>query len=158
MPGDVYEVKSVIRDILADRLPSAGNERVDIFYGWKEADSPNRFIVVGDTRTIYNPARVSAQPTLARYDLDYQIGIYCASGLYQRTEEDAERQCYELMELVLDALVRGDATGQSELARRVGQVVTLAPVSDEYTVRVSDAGQPMYSVVRLMLAVQVVRS
>ena len=156
MVAEVYEVKAAIRDILATRLPTDGRERVDVFYGWQEADSRNRFVVVGETRTTYSPQRFGAASTLARYDLDYQISLYCASGLYQRTEEDAERQCYDLMELVLDTLVRGDSTGQSELSKQVGQIVTLNPVSDEYTVR-ADNENSLYSVVRLTLALGIVR-
>ena len=144
----LYDVKAAIRDLLANELP----DDVSVFYGWKEADAPGRFAVVCGGETDYTNERLMNANSLARYDLTYNVSVDCASGLMMRTEEDAEKQCLSLLEAVLDLLVR-----PAEPLTRIGQVWEVVAKTDEFIVRLSDSGQPQFSVLRLTLAVSLTR-
>ena len=149
----------VLDETLNDGLMADNPEYVNIFYGWKEADAVGRFVVVGDASTLYETeeVRLDARSTLRRYDLTYNINIDIASGLANRTQMTAERQCYDLFDRVLTPLVRGDRLGGSAILPLVDGISQVAPISDEFLVKPDDAGQPAYAVLRLILGVELIR-
>ena len=145
---------------LNEGLTADNPEFVQIFYGWKEADAPGRFVVVGDASTLYETeeVRLDARSTLRRYNLTYNINIDIASGLATRTQMVAERQCYDLFDRVLTPLVRGDSLGGSAILPLVDGISQVSPISDEFLVKPDDAGTPAYAVLRLILGVELIRN
>ena len=149
----------VLNEALNEGLEPGDSEYVSIFYGWKEVDAVGWFVVVGGNTTQYDSdnVRMVAASTLRRYDLTYNINIDIASGLENRTQEDAERQCYELYDRVLTPLVRGDVNGESLLSPLVPNAGAIAPQSEDMFVSADDPGKPMYSVLRFILSVELIR-
>lgn len=158
-----YAVKRAIMRVLDEALNEGIEpgeaEYVSIFYGWKDVDAVGWFVVVGDTNTQYDSdnVRMVAASTLRRYDLTYNINIDVASGLENRTQQDAERQCYELYDRVLTPLVRGDVNGESLLSPLVPNAGAITPQSEDMFVSADDPGKPMYSVLRFILGVELIR-
>ena len=160
MTATPYEVKDAIVDVLDDQLNLGvrnPDERVDVFYGWKEADSSNPFVVVGTVDTEYDAQRMSARSTLRRYDITYNVNIDIVAGLHFRTERDADRAAYRLLDRVLTPLVRGDDVGRTLLMDRVAGIQQVEPAGDTMTVAPDEPARK-YSVLTLRLAVTVLRN
>ena len=157
--GAKKAIMAVLDRSLNDGLDQQSPEYVNIFYGWKEADSPNRFIVVGDTSTDYNTEgiRLDARSTLRRYDLTYNVNVDIVSGLHLRSQEVAERQCFELYDRVLTPLVRGDGLGESAVNSELRGVRAVVPISDNFVVKPDDSGKPLYAVLRFVLGIALIR-
>lgn len=158
-----YAVKrsivQVLNQALNEGVEPGDAEFVSVFYGWKEVDAVGWFVVVGDNNTQYNSdeVRAVAASTLRRYNLTYNINIDVVSGLENRTQEEAERQCYDLYDRVLTPLVRGDVNGESLLSPLVPNAAAIAPQSEDMFVSADDPGKPMYSVLRFVLGVELIR-
>ena len=131
----IPEVKTAIVELLGETLPQ-GPEGVAVLYSQEEAEG--RKVIVGDASTVYNTARMRADSTLLRYDLTYSVDIVCHSGPNLETPQIAETQAYELLDLVLTPLVRGDATGRSLLADRLPSIVEVVPSTDSRMVSWDD--------------------
>ena len=118
-------VKQAIVDLLGDTLPSD----VSVLNAMP-ADVRGRAVIVGDCSTTYNTARLRADPTLLRYDLQYSVQLQCCSGPNLRDPQTADASAYGLMDLVLTPLVRGDSTGRTRLAVALPSVIDVVPVGD----------------------------
>ena len=157
----VLEVKRAIRDILDDSLNPMGvaeSERVNLFYGWKEADSNRPHIVVGEVGTDYEAVRMNASSTLRRWDITHTVHIHIVPGLRFRTQETAEEAAYGLLDRVLTPLVRGDDVGRSLLETRLAGVQDVRPDGDMMTIPPDDNRDPQYLVLTFRLAVVTIRN
>ena len=137
----LYGVKAAVRDIISETLneglPEGSPERVDVFYGWEQADSPRRMVVVGGGGSTAwvdgdGEGRFHAASSLRRYSLYYTFDISVLTNIGDRTEEAAEREAYRLFDRLLTPLIRGDNRGRSELQARVPAVQSVMPVSDQW--------------------------
>ena len=158
--ASVVEVKDAIVDVLADQLNPVGTperERVDVFYGRKEADSDHPMVWVVDTATDYSSVRMRADSSLLRYDLVYHVQLEIVAGLRFRTQRDEEAAAYGLMDRVLTPLVRGDSIGRTLLAERLPRVEQVRPESDSWAVAPDDNRDPQYGVLTLQIAVELTR-
>ena len=165
--GDtLYGVKSVIRDILFQELnrgkAQGSDEWVNVLYGWQNATSTNRMVVVGDGSVSYelDERTMSSKLSLRRYNLKYTVEIDCAASFMAYDEEHAERECYQLLDDVLTPLVRGDETGASLLIPYFSGIVDVEAISEQMVVKmeqVNNAPEPRYNVVRLELAINLRR-
>ena len=100
---------------------------------------------------------MAAASTLRRYDLTYTVAIEIVPGLRFRTQRDAERAAYDLLDRVLTPLVRGDDSGRSLLHDRVEGIYQVVPESDAFTVALDDNRDPQFPVLTFRLQVQLVR-
>ena len=158
MPNTLYATKAAVYDLLAARFAAfTGRERIDVFYGWREVDSTNRVVVVTEGATGYEDARLGADSSLYRYDITHSFSIDCASGMAQRTEREAERQCEQIAEQVRTLFLRGDSDGMSALEGRVPAAWEMTPGDEQYIIRLDARDDPAYSVLRLPYVVSVLR-
>ena len=154
------EVKRAIRDILDDALNPLGtevSERVNLFFGWKEADTTQPHIIVGEVATDYEAARMNASSSLRRWDITHLVHIHIVPGLRFFTQEDAEQAAYDLLDRALTPLVRGDSTGVSLLEDRLTGVQDVRPEGDMMTIPPDDNRDPRYAVLTFRLAVVTIR-
>ena len=158
----VFQVKEAICDIISDSLNAGlepkSPERVDVFFGSKEADSDHPMVIVGNVATTYSAERMSARSTLRRYDLTYLVDIMLIPGLRFRTQRDYEETLYDLLDRVLTPLVRGDDNGESLLAGKLDGILDVEPVGDSQVIPLDDNRDPQYPVLVLQLAVNVIRN
>ena len=165
----IYGVKAATRDILAETLneglPASSPERVDVFYGWEQADSPRRMVVVGGGGSTAwvdgdGEGRFHAASSLRRYSLYYTFDIAVLTNVGDRTEEAAEREAYRLFDRCLTPLIRGDSAGRSMLQARVPAVQSVMPVSDQWTqARDEDGGDSdrLFTMLQFTLTVELIR-
>ena len=129
----VPQVKTAIVELLGETLP----DDVRVLYSYPQ-DAEGRKVIVGNSTTNYNTARMRADSSLFRYDLTYSVDVECYSGPNLRDPQTAEAQAYGLLDLVLTPLVRGDATGRSLLADRLPAIISVVPSSDNRMVSWDD--------------------
>lgn len=162
----LYAAKSAIRDVLFETLNSGLSEGdpewVDVFYGWQNASSTNRMVVVGNSQTLYATGErtMGAIGSLRKYGLTYRVDIDCAASFSSYDQEGAERECYQLLDRVLTPLVRGDETGGSVLLPRLAGISDVVPSTDTMVVRsdmTDQSPEPRYNVVRFQLDINLRR-
>ena len=158
----LYGVKAatvdIIHEVLNEGLEPGSPERVDVFYGWSQADTPNRMVVVagGGISGWDGEGRMYAGSSLRRYGLDYQFEIQVATNVAARTEEDGEREDYQLFDRLLTPIMRGDANGHSLLCQRVPAVQQVTPISDQWASLTTEDGRA-FAVLTFTLSVELIR-
>ena len=159
--ASVFQVKEALVEILYDSLnaglDASSPERVDVFFGAAEADSDHPAVIVSDVSTAYTAERMSARSTLRRYDLTYSVALVLIPGGRYRTQKDAERVLYDLLDRVLTPLVRGDSNGESLLTPKLDGVWDVEPSNDQMKTSMDDNNNPLYPVLTLQLDVMAVR-
>ena len=154
MTAPLLDVKVGAYELLGQAFADyTGGERVDVFYGWKDVRTRNRFIVVGGGQVRYEDTRLATG--LSQYDQIATLTIAACCGLDQYDEMTAERNCHALMEVAKTALL---ADGGEAWNGRVGGIFDVSPTTEDYSVRIGQERQPQWSVLELAVDVAIVRS
>lgn len=156
MAGALLDVKRAAYEMLGERFKGGGYEgaeAVDVFYGWKDVRSRNRFVVVGGGDVRYETQRLA--DALAQYDTIATFTVAACSGLDMYDEMTAERNSHSIMEVVKDVLLRDEG---AEISRRVAGIFSISPATEDYSIRVGEERKPQWSVLELTIEASIIRS